>query len=241
MEKSLNALLEDSEYQELRRAASLHYIHWLILLGSLALTFLAWYVAKSQAEERMHSLFERESAQVVALVQERMELYENVLWGGVASIKSQTYGMEHDEWRDYSRALRIDTKYPGINGIGVIFDVRPEDLETFLAEQRKTRPDFKIHPQHENNDFYPITYIEPEENNAAAVGLDMAHEKNRYAAIKKAIDTGEATITGPIVLVQDTGRTPGFLFYAPYYKQDNLENFFEKRQNFIGVVYACLL
>ena len=64
----------------------------------------------------------------------------------------------------------------------------------------------------------PITYIEPVSTNAKAVGLDMAHEANRYAAAKQARDSGVARITGPIVLVQDEQHTPGFLFYAPFYR-----------------------
>lgn len=44
----------------------------------------------------------------------------------------------------------------------------------------------------------------------------MAHEANRFGAALKARDTGKAQITGPIVLVQDATRTPGFLFYAPF-------------------------
>jgi len=56
----------------------------------------------------------------------------------------------------------------------------------------------------------PISYVEPAEPNAAAVGLDMAHE----------------AITGPIVLVKDEQSPPGFLFlqfagsvYAPFVVQ----------------------
>ena len=67
-----------------------------------------------------------------------------------------------------------------------------------------------------SDDHWPITLIEPVAINASAVGLDMAHETNRYTAARKARDTGTSQITGPIVLVQDSARTPGFLFFVPF-------------------------
>jgi len=71
-----------------------------------------------------------------------------------------------------------------------------DEVESYLAEQRAIRPDFKIHPPHTQKELLPITYIEPEDMNAAAVGLDMAHETNRYTAAKRSRDTGLAQITG---------------------------------------------
>ena len=84
----------------------------------------------------------------------------------------------------------------------------------------------------------PITYIEPESTNAAAVGLDIAHETNRRTAALKARDTGIAQITGPIVLVQDAAKTPGFLFYAPIYAPGTPTNVAARQQGFQGAVYA---
>lgn len=66
----------------------------------------------------------------------------------------------------------------------------------------------------------------------------MAHEINRLTAAKKARDTGVAQITGPITLVQDAGKTPGFLFYAPFYQGGIYEEVAQRRKHFSGLVYA---
>jgi CHASE1-domain containing sensor protein len=50
----------------------------------------------------------------------------------------------------------------------------------------------------------------------------VAHEKNRLSGALNARDTGEANITVPIVLVQDSEKTPGFLFYTPFYSAQRL-------------------
>ena len=59
-------------------------------------------------------------------------------------------------------------------------------------------------------------------------------------AALKARDTGTAQITGPIILVQDNRKTPGFLFYAPRYDtqdQDQDRDLVEL-ESFKGLVYA---
>ena len=66
----------------------------------------------------------------------------------------------------------------------------------------------------------------------------MAHETNRYSAARKARDTGQAQLTGPIVLVQDAEKTPGFLFYAPFYEGGRYDTIKERRKHFVGLVYA---
>lgn len=225
------------EKKRLERSGHLHWFHWGIVVASLVLTFGVWYFTKTQIETKVRNQFDREALRVVEMIKERMHKYEDALWAGVATIHSQSHGIDYEEWKRFAETLRIETRYPGINGIGVIYDVDPKLVDAFLEEQRKTRPDFKIHPAHEEKECLPITYIEPVEANAAAVGLDMAHETNRYNAMLNAKNTGVAQITGPITLVQDAAKTPGFLFHAPFY-DGSVETLEDRQQNFVGTVYA---
>ena len=199
----------------------LHWVHWIIILFSLALTLGAWHFSQQQIKEKVIAKFNRESDQILALVRERMSLYENALEGGGAYLNAQNGKIDYYDWKRYAESLRIDQAYPGINGIGVIFQVEKPELETYLANERRLRPDFKIHPQHQQNEYWPITYIEPENTNHLAIGLDMAFETNRYSAILKAKQSKQPQITGPIVLVQDQQKTPGFLFYYPVFSQNH--------------------
>lgn len=231
---------EDSEQRrKLIKAGSLHWVHWVVVALSLLLTFGAWYFSKQQLAEKIEQQFQRQANQVVELVQERMELYENALWGGVSLIDSNNGEIFYDQWKAYAESLKIDRTYPGINGIGVIFNVQPEQLGAYLAKERTRRPDYKLHPEHKETEFWPITYIEPIHGNSGAVGLDMAFETNRYTSILKARDSGEAQVTGPITLVQDKKKTPGFLFYSPFYRGGaKPKTIDERRDSIVGVTYA---
>lgn len=216
----------------------LHWVHWVVIILSMLLTLLAWKISKDTLDEKVETKFKRESNHIIELISERMQKYEDALWGGVATINSHDGNIDYIHWKDFADRLKLEERYPGINGIGVIHNIQKKDLQNYLRSERLQRPSYKIHPNHEENEYWPITYIIPENINAKAVGLDMAHEKNRYTAAKKARDTGLAQITGPIVLVQDSEKTPGFLFYAPFYSKGNPSGLEERRESIVGLVYA---
>tara|TARA_R110001583_G_scaffold3739_15_gene22968 strand:+ start:174 stop:1967 length:1794 start_codon:yes stop_codon:yes gene_type:complete len=234
-----DGLKNNEKREKLVQAGKMHAVHWLIILLSVALTFSAWFYSQLQQTQKLELKFDREAEQVVNLVKERMILYENVLWGGVAYIDAVESDINHLQWMAYSDSLQIDINYPGINGFGVIYNIQPEDLDDYMQNQRSLRPDYKIHPIHNNSEYWPITYVEPAAPNKKAIGLDMAFEENRYSSIKKARDSGQAQLTAPITLVQDDKRTPGFLFYTPFYKNGLKPNNIDARQKLIeGVTYA---
>lgn len=223
------------EYGNLKK---LNKVHWLVLCFSVLLTIFAWRMTLSQMREKNFIRFDREANQVVNLITERMNKYEEALVAGVAAIQIYKGELNSQVWKNYTDSFKIDKRYPGINGIGVIYKVDKKNLVSFVTKQKVEIPDFKIYPEHSNPDSFPITYIEPIEDNLKARGLDIAHEKNRYEAALIAEKTGKSQITAPIILVQDSKRTPGFLLYAPFYK-DSLNNTEAlRRENIIGFVYA---
>lgn len=225
------------EHSVLEKRGNLSWAHWIVIISSFLLTIFTWRFSESQVDQKLQVQFDVESNRILELVVERMRKYEDALWAGVAVFRSQNE-VSLEEWKVYTESIQIETKYTGINGLGYIEYLKPDEVEEFLKLQRTKRPDFKIHPQHNESEFFPIKFIDPFENNKQAVGLDIAHEQNRFTAAKKSRDTGTSQITGPIVLVQDDAKTPGFLFYAPYYKDGTFETVEKRRDNFEGLVYA---
>lgn len=225
------------ERRQLERAATLHWFHWLVIALSFTATIAAWSYAVEQTQQRSRERFERESEHVITLISERMRRYEDALWAAVA-FHRVTEQVSLDGWSDYTRSVDLFQKYPGINGLGVVYRVHREELETYLAEQRLGRPDFELYPWREREVYYPVTYIEPVEGNQEAVGFDMAYESNRLETARLARDTASAQLTGPITLVQDQEGTPGFLFFAPMYEGSRAPLLTERKDRFVGLVYA---
>lgn len=223
--KSLN----NNQSIPLIKNTRLHWYHWLVLVASLNLTVGAWYYSKTLHFEKIKANFNREAEQTIELVSERMQKYEDVLWSGVGLFNASE-SVTLDEWKSFSQTISIEKQYPGINGMGFISYLQKQQVPEFLKRQRQQRPNFSIHPKHDKDILMPITYIEPVEGNAQAVGLDMSHELNRYHAAIQAKTTRQPVITAPITLVQDSAKTPGFLFFVPVYDG--------KGRLFKGFVYA---
>lgn len=212
--------------------------HMIVILTSFSLTLSAWLFSKHQMEARMLAQFEASRNRTMAAVSERMNRYEDALWAGVAAVQAHRGVISDDDWHSVAATLNIQDRYPGIDGIGVISRVTQADLATYITEQRLKRPDFQVFPPHRFAEKLPITFIEPVAANAASVGLDVAHEANTRTAALLSRDTGQAQITGPITLAQDTEQTSGFLFYAPLYHGQPPRTLEERRTQFAGAVYA---
>lgn len=213
-------------------------LHVFIVVMSFAMTLGAWLYSRQQVQSQIEARFEAARDRTVGLIADRMSRYEDALRSGVANIESNDGHISYEGWKAFARSLDIRQKYPGVNGIGVISYVDRPDLPAYLAERTVEPREFAIYPEHRHDVLLPITFIEPEDINAAAIGLDVAHEKNRRTALLASRDTGTAQITGPIVLVQDSGHTPGFLFYTPFYRGGAPATVAERRERFAGVVYA---
>lgn len=188
----------------------------MIIALSMVMTLGAWQFSKYQIETRTQARFEQKRDSIVGLLRNGMQKYEDALWAGVSAVESHGGDMSLEQWRIFAGTLRIDRKYPGINGIGIIHFVERDDLQGYLAQRRAERPGFAVYPDHPHDLMMPISFIVPEIANKEAIGLDVAHEVNRRSAALASRHLGTAQITGPITLVQDAGHTPGFLFYAPF-------------------------
>ncbi|MFT4978603.1 MAG: signal transduction histidine kinase [Myxococcota bacterium] len=224
---------QQQQRQQFIQSGQLHWFHWLLLLLSLALTMTTWSVTRAAHAEKVTIRFDEETSRVTDLLIERMQRYDDALLAGAAFAETVGGALDFVLWERFADALLIQGRYPGINGIGVIHLVERDDEAAYLARQRTLRPDYAIHPSHDRPELLPISYIIPAAENKAAIGLDIAHEANRYEAARQALATGEPQITGPIVLVQDTEQTPGFLFYAPY-EADLADSDIPR----VGMVYA---
>ena len=78
--------------------------------------------------------------------------------------------------------------------------------------------------------YYPALYVEPISGNEAAVGYDVGSDAIRLAALEKARDTGEPTVTEPVQLVQQPGDQTGFLIFVPVYHQTKLPESLQERR-----------
>lgn len=65
--------------------------------------------------------------------------------------------------------------------------------------------------------YFPVSYMAPRNGNEAALGYDTNSEAVRHVAVAHAIDSGRATASGRIRLVQEPGEQWGTILYSPVF------------------------
>jgi len=207
-----------------------------ILLGT---TLVAWKTTSLATYQHNQEAFAALAAESEKALRYRLESYKQSLDSGAALFGASNH-VSTDEWQTFVETLNIGSTLPGINGLGYIVPVKKDGLDQY---QRKLVydgvTDLEIHPVTKRDEFFVITYIEPIATNREAVGLDIAFEHNRREAAVRARDSGKATVTKRIFLVQDHNRTPGFLLLRPIYATRHIpHSVAARRAAFKGWVYA---
>ena len=211
----------------------------LVLLIPLVLTFYAWKVSTESAFEKGQIQFHSLTVETKKALFDRLTSYDNALVSGTAYFQG-SQNVTRSEWRQYVNVLNLHKSFPGINGIGWIAPHTTESLPAFVREMRSGGAQkFNVHPETDADVHYVISYIEPEQANLQAIGLDIAFETNRKAAADLARDSGQSAMTKRIVLVQDNAKTPGFLLLHPMYRSGAPKaTELQRRGAFQGWIYA---
>jgi len=103
-----------------------------------------------------------------------------------------------------------------------------------IVEQRS---DGRLVPAGERPEYFPVLFMENLTGNEPALGFDLGSEEKRRLALERARDTGRATATPPIRLVQEPDFQVGFLVLLPVYGQP-ATSLSERRRNLRGVAVA---
>lgn len=215
---------------------------WIVLFTSLILTIIAYFISNHFATQRAHDRFQFRANEITKAIGDRMHIYEQVLWGGVALFDSKGF-VARDEFRDYVKTLQLSKHWPGIQGIGFSIPVKPNQKEHHIQSIRDEGfKNYTIKPPGERDLYSTIIYLEPFDwRNQRAFGYDMWSNQMRQNAMKRARDNGVAATSGIITLVQETKENTqkGFLTYLPVYKKwMPTKTVEEKRQAFSGWIYS---
>ena len=95
---------------------------------------------------------------------------------------------------------------------------------------RTAGPD--VHPRSQiDHDSFPVTFIEPLQENQQALGLDLMSSPARAMTLKQANDQGSIAATGRIRLVQD--NQPAVLIVLPVYHHGEIPKTLTDRQDLL--------
>lgn len=214
-----------------------------VFLAFLGITILSSNTAKNIYVQEYQKILEQKNTETTTSLQQRMNAYEDILRGGVGLFNASDV-VTRQEWRQYLASYNISERYPGVQGVGYIELVNAEQLPSHIARVRNDNlATYAIFPEVDRSLYAPIVYLEPtNEKNIKAIGFDMLSEASRQNAMEKARDSGSASISNIVTLIQDRDepdKQPGFLMYVPLYvKNSKPKSIQEKRAAITGFIYA---
>jgi signal transduction histidine kinase/sensor domain CHASE-containing protein/ActR/RegA family two-component response regulator len=228
------------------RTARHALVPYAILATSLLLTLLAWQYVRTATDAREQLRFQNEVQHARKSIQDRLDVYITLLQGA-AGLFAADPEVDAAGFRDYVTRAMEDPRYDGVQGIGYTARVQPGDRAAFEARMRREGQDgFRIWSATPSPELHTIAYLEPmDARNRQAIGYNMFSEPTRRAAMVMARDTGLASASGVVRLVQEFRGDPhpqnGFLIYVPVYRGGALPReamIGERRRLLLGFTYS---
>ncbi|MBI4390083.1 MAG: CHASE domain-containing protein [Nitrospinae bacterium] len=228
------------------RTARLHIsdaVAWSVLILDVIASIWIWNAVQKTVAEDAHTRFHFRTEQTRTAVAERLLAYEQILRGGMALFETSALNVDRKKWRTYVENLKIGETYPGLQGVGFSLRIPPQEKDEHIRNVRAEGfPGYDIYPEGEREEYTSIVYLEPfDKRNRRAFGYDMFSEPVRRKAMVQARDTGKPSVSGKVILVQETEEDVqnGFLMYIPLYKPGlPLETPGERRAALYGYVYS---
>lgn len=225
-----------------RWAASPEMLAIVVFIFALAVTLFLGNSAKAYSEQGLKAEFNFQVRQTTKRIEERMATYEQVQRGAQAFLMASD-SVNREEFRLYVSSLRLEEKYPGIQGLA-ISQIVPKDMkEQHIATVRREGfPNYTIFPTSERDTISTITHIEPFSGlNLRAHGYDMLTDSVRREAMERARDTGQAAASGKVKLIQENGERDqsGLVMYFPVYRRGaTVTTVEERRKNIVAWIGA---
>ncbi|UVW28151.1 CHASE domain-containing protein [Massilia sp. H6] len=218
----------------------------LVLLVTQLMTYSAWSGARRAAQAQLQETFDYRTRDMAVGISRRMAVYEQVLRGARGYLRGAVDIAPRD-WAAYYQVLDLEQSFPGLEALGISTIVPADALTAHEAAMRgEGFADYRVRPELERGAaralVSAITHIEPfSGRNLRAFGYDMFSEPVRRAAMERARDSGQAALSGKVVLVQDGKDAPqaGVIMYLPVYRAGQPTGTVGQRRDAIaGWVYA---
>ncbi len=202
---------------------------WLILGIGFLLSIFASLEVKLSIEQDQQLQFASSCDHLSLKIRERLDSYAQILRGG-AGLYAASNTVNRQQWKAYVSTVGIGEA----QGLGFAEVIEAGQLSAHIARVRSEGfADYNVRPKGERALTTSIIYLEPfSELNLRAFGYDMYSEPVRRAAMEQARDSGEAALSGKVVLVQETGAEvqAGTLMYMPVYRNGMPKNTVEERR-----------
>ncbi|MCQ4165062.1 CHASE domain-containing protein [Tahibacter harae] len=190
----------------------------LVFAIALGATMLAWRASAAGVESAQLQRFDVQASRLAAALRLSLLRYIDVL-RGAQGLFAASDSVEAYEWRRYWDRMDLETRYPGVNGVGYAPRIAADQRADYEARiAALIRPGLRIRPEGEREVYYPLTYIEPLRGaNLTAAALDLGTDAVLRPALEQALGRDEAVLSGKMEFASDaaTPAAAGFYVFVP--------------------------
>ena len=189
----------------------------LVLVVGIVLTLTSWMIVRNELRRSESARFGRLRERVAAGTVDRFRNVEQALYAGRALVERHAE-VSHADWADFVRQMGhfFDRQVVGLGFIERVDRAALGELEARIRADGF--PGFAVQRDGTLPQAYVVTHLEPREANEAALGLDISAGNTRRTAAERAMQTGQAVISGRIQLVAGETNVTGSLLFLPVYR-----------------------
>jgi signal transduction histidine kinase len=213
-----------------------------ILFIALLLTVSAVIYTKNRIEILTKNEFALVCNEIKVKIDTRLHAHALLLRSS-SSFYSASDSISRLKWKQFIDKSQLNKNLRGIQGVGFSLIIPKKKLKSLVQTIRSEGfPDFTVKPAGDRDIFTSIIYLEPfSGRNLRAFGYDMYSEPVRRNAMEISRDEDVASLSGKVMLVQETGDDlqAGTLMYVPVYRNGMpAHTVVERRAAIIGWVYS---
>jgi len=213
-----------------------------VLLGVAASLWIARRWEATVTQQRDERL-DRTAASRTTTIGNALRHYEDALQAERSLWLASTF-VSRSNFEVFARTLDLQHRYPGLQRISWRSFVKGEQADAFVAGARKDgAPNFTISPPGRRPVYYVTLYSEIASQFGPTLGLDARATPSIVAALERARDTGQTTMSGQTTLSIDLGlpradRPVAFELFVPVYRDGAAATTVaQRRAAFLG--WAC--
>ena len=216
---------------------------FLILILGICLSFWIYSINKK-------AKFKEKENQISAVIENSYRDIQKELAVSFSSVEilrsifEEQENISKEEFKNFTASLLKSN--PGIKALSWVPKITNEERTAFENKISKTLNDKVVITKRnnqneaianeENSFYFPVTFIEPFNENKKALGYNIYSDSSRQKTIDLAINKGKIVITPRILLVQDTARY-GFLGISVVYYAPNSPKTIENVKGLISTVF----
>jgi diguanylate cyclase (GGDEF)-like protein len=196
-----------------------------VLVVLLGVAGSAWIAREWQAtvDRQRDERLDRTAAARAATVSAALGHYEDALLAERSLFLASSF-VSREDFRLFASSLDLQHRYQGMQRIGWRVQVPDRDKARFTARARRDgRPGFAIRPPGRRPVYYVTLYSELASSFHSTIGVDARTQADSRAALERARDRLETTLSGRTALSVDlpSARPPAaYELFVPVYRND---------------------